>query len=282
MSEKKRDLAIRRILVALDASAHSLAALEAAVELAASFQAELLGLFVEDVNLLRLTELPFTQEIGLFSTTRRRLEVVQLERQLRAQAGRVRQRLTLIAERQHVPWTFRVVRGGIATELLQAASETDLIILGRTGSSLSGEHRLGSTARTILTRAPRLTMILQHGVQLGSPVIVVYDGSATAQKALTVAMNLDQEKNGHLVILALADDPDTAHRLSQQVETQLQAEDLTAHYRWLATTRLSHLNHVVQLERGGVLVLPADIANLQGERLLALVSEITCPVLLVR
>ena len=53
MNEQEHALIIRRILVALDTSKHSLAALEAADELAAWLKAELFGLFVEDINLLR-------------------------------------------------------------------------------------------------------------------------------------------------------------------------------------------------------------------------------------
>ena len=66
MTERPVSL-VRRILVAVDASHHSIAALEAAVELATRFQAELLGLYVEDINLLRLAQLPFGREVGTFS-----------------------------------------------------------------------------------------------------------------------------------------------------------------------------------------------------------------------
>ena len=59
-AETTADHTPRRILVALDASAHSHAALAAAVALAARLHAEIEGLFVEDINLLRLAELPFT------------------------------------------------------------------------------------------------------------------------------------------------------------------------------------------------------------------------------
>lgn len=282
MSEEDRDLIIQRILVALDASPHSLAALEAAAELAARLKAELLGLFVEDVTLLRLTELPFSQEIGLFSTTRRQLGSAQLERQFRAQAGRMRQRLARIAGREQIPWSFRVVRGVIASELLQAALEADLLILGRTGGSLTKRRRLGSTARAILTQAPHLTLILQHGTRLGLPVVVVYDGSVAAQRALAVAAYLVQEQNSYLRVLTLARGSDEAHHLAQQVDTWLQAQDLTAHYRWLDSARLSRLAHLVQLEQGGVLILPAETPNLQGEVLLDLLDEVDCPILLVR
>jgi len=53
MSEQYDEPTIRRILVALDASRYSLAALEAAIELAAGLEAELQGIFVEDVSELR-------------------------------------------------------------------------------------------------------------------------------------------------------------------------------------------------------------------------------------
>ena len=82
-----------RIVVALDASPHSLAALRAAAQLAATIQAELYGLFVEDSDLLRLCDLPFCQEIGSFSATVRRLDSRSVERTLRVRAGHV-QRLS--------------------------------------------------------------------------------------------------------------------------------------------------------------------------------------------
>ena len=65
MSE--RGPSIRRILVALDASPSSLVALEEAAKLAAVWDAELAGVFVEDSELLRMAQLPFMQTVGSFS-----------------------------------------------------------------------------------------------------------------------------------------------------------------------------------------------------------------------
>ncbi|MGD8821809.1 MAG: universal stress protein, partial [Anaerolineales bacterium] len=63
MPEDKNPTRVERILVAVDASSHSRAALEAAAELAASLEVELVGIFVEDINLMRLAELPIAVEI---------------------------------------------------------------------------------------------------------------------------------------------------------------------------------------------------------------------------
>jgi len=279
---EERELMIQRILVALDASPHSLAALEAAVELAGRFRAELLGLFVEDVNLLRLAELPFAQEIGFFSATRRKLDTQRMERQFRGQAARIRRALELIAERTQVDWSFRVARGVIASELLTAASEVDLIILGRGGWSLTQRRRLGSTARAILSETPCLALILRQGTYLELPMLVVYDGSPLAQKGLATAAALVQGEDGDLTVLVLADEPDMAHRLQRQAAEWLQGRGVNVRYRPLTKLSVPRLAHIVRTEGRGTLVLPARSALLQDEVLLALLDEVEMPVLLVR
>ena len=54
---------IKRIIVALDASAHSQAAMDAAASIAELLEAELIGVFVEDINLVRVAQLPFVREV---------------------------------------------------------------------------------------------------------------------------------------------------------------------------------------------------------------------------
>ena len=119
---------IRRVIVGLDPAAQSRALLEAAVELAGQMQAEILGLFVENQDLLHFAGLPFAREVGFESATRRALDIESMERSLRALAREARQALESAAEGTQVQWSFRVVRGAPAAELLAAAEESDLVI----------------------------------------------------------------------------------------------------------------------------------------------------------
>ncbi|RMF77434.1 MAG: universal stress protein, partial [Nitrospirae bacterium] len=96
--------AFRRIVVAVDASADSLAAVRAAARLAEALSAELHGLFVEDANLVRLARLPFAREVRL-SAAPRRLEAAALERELRALAAQARQAFEEEARRCRVAAT---------------------------------------------------------------------------------------------------------------------------------------------------------------------------------
>lgn len=63
------ELVVRRVLVALDASPVSPEAAQAAAELAAQMQAQIEGLFVEDVTLLDLATLSFTAPVAVRTPT---------------------------------------------------------------------------------------------------------------------------------------------------------------------------------------------------------------------
>ncbi len=282
MSEEVRELVIRRILVGLDASRHSLAALEAAVDLAARMEAELVGLFVEDINLLRLAELPFAREVGGFSATRRRLDSRQMERQLQVQAERARRALEAYARRVQVHWSFRVTRGGVALELLSAATEADLVILGRAGHFASGTGRLGSTARGVVAGATCPALVITQGRQLRLPVLAVFDGSPLAWKTLSVAAGLVREEDRHLAIFVLAEGRQEGQELKRKVAAWLCERELVARYRLLARPSLARLVESIEREGCGTLVLPASSLYLEDAELLMLLDELELPVLLVR
>ena len=283
MSKERQALTIKRILVALDASPHSLAALEAAVDLAARFEAELSGLFVEDENLLRLAELPFVSEIGIFTATRRRIDGEELERQIRVQSRRVRRVFTLTTERAHVKWSFRVTRGTVLAEVLSAAAEADVLVLGQAGWSLLQRGRLGSTVRGILPEQFGLALILKEGTCLGDPLAVVYDGSPSAERALLAAdaLRRQPDKDQALLVLLLAEESQRAQTLRSQAVSRLKDRNTIARYRSLTSANVLWLADILQAEGCGMLALPARSSALQDSILVALLEHLDLPVLLV-
>lgn len=119
---------IRRIIVELESAPRSRAKLEVAAKLAAQMEAELVGMFVEDINLLHFAGMPFAREVCLASATRRPLDVEGMERSLRALASEAQRTLAMVAGRIPVRWSFRVARGTAGAELLAAATHADLVI----------------------------------------------------------------------------------------------------------------------------------------------------------
>jgi nucleotide-binding universal stress UspA family protein len=281
MNEHEREPMIRRILVALDASRHSLAALEAASELADALQAELVGIFVEDVNLLSLAGLPFAHEVRYLSDVARPLDSPSMERELRIQAEQARQTLAGVAERRQLRWSFRVVRGQVTAELLTAAQEADLLALGRASWASTRRVRLGATAREVAAQALQPVLLLQQGHTICQPVQLVYDGSPAARRALAAAARIASMTGGQLTVMVIADAPDVAQRLEEEIDGRLQAQQIKGHYRQLVNPSAAGLAHALSTA-GGTLIISAHSPLLEGEGLPTLLDAIDCSVFLVR
>ena len=281
MDKKEHDLTIRRILVALDASTHSLAALDAAAELAASLGAELLGIFVEDENLVHLAGLPFSHELRSSSATSQPMNSEAMEQQLHLQAAQARWALEKAAKRVDAQWSFRTIRGQVTPSVLSAALDADLVVMGRVSRPLHSRNRLGSTARAT-SKINRSVLLMQQGSDLSYPVLVTYDGSQAALQALEAAAKLARLSGDKLNILLLTKEYDQAKPLQDGLATWLDERDLLAEFHWIPGASVEKLTEMVQLADDCVLVLGGDNPLSEADAIQELLDKTDCPVMLVR
>ncbi|MCA9971839.1 MAG: universal stress protein [Anaerolineales bacterium] len=272
---------IRRILVAVDASAASVAALEAAVSLASDLDAELVGLFVEDVNLVRLAELPAAQQVRLISARAQPLDRDHVAQTLRGQAARARRALQAAADEADVPTEFHVVRGQVTAAVLAAAAEADLVILGRRARPLTRRHRLGSTARAALTAVPRSLMLVRPRPISQRPVLVTFDGSPLSWRALRKAAALAQATH-RLQVLLITEVPAQAAKWQAEVADWLEARTQQASYRQLPRATLAQLVTAVQRAKGDVLIIGSERLPVPAETAVRLLAVLDCSLMLIR
>ena len=192
---------VRRILVGLDASRQSRLALDAAARLAEWHGAELQGIYVEDINLIRLASLPVGREIGPTSPSPHPIDSGRLTRRLSSSAAEAEHWLAETAARSKVRWTFRVERGDVASVISQAAGDADIVALGRASTGTSGPGRLGSTARTLAVRQSQSVIVIQAPLTAGQTVVALFDGSAASARALTTSARLSERLDARLVVL---------------------------------------------------------------------------------
>ena len=121
MAPQPEEVIVRRI-IACFAPGHP-SAPKAVAQAAREMRAELLGLFIEDAELLRFAALPFAAEVGFASAAVRSLEPGAIERALRAQAHGLRQALADALEPETHPWSFRVARASPASAIQAALAE---------------------------------------------------------------------------------------------------------------------------------------------------------------
>lgn len=271
---------LRRVVVALDASPHSLAALQAAVDLAAARRLELVALFVEDVRLLQATALPFTREVGAFSGRLRPLDSAQTERRLRDMASRVQALVSAAAARAEVPWSFRVRRGDVAAEILASAEAGDLLSLGAAGWSPMRTRALGETAGRLLRLGSGPMLLARHGNRLTSPLLVLLEGAGWRQ-TLEVAVALAGEGTGAMV-LAVAPGSAQAAREAEARAFLAERGLGSTPVRLLAGSGPAALRAVVRREHAGALLAPALAGAFRGEAGERLLATFDVPVILFR
>lgn len=278
MSVPATEFAIRRILVALDASPHSLAALDMAADLAARMEVELAGLFVEDIDLLRTAESPAAREIAYPAASRHPLSRSIMERQFRAQSEQIRKTLVATAYRAHVPWSFRIVRGHVTAALRAAVGEHDIIAMGRVGWSHGRALRIGSTARALATSSLPLLFISQRAALANLRPLVYYDGSAGSKEALLVAARLAAGGAKGITVLVPAADLENKRA---EIQDLLRGRPLDVRSRGIDLDYKASLARVVR-EEGDVLLVLASRQLLKApEGFEDLLRHLEAPLLLL-
>ena len=189
-----------RIVVAVDASAASLLALELAADLAAALGTRLAGLYVEEEELLHVAGLPFGRLVRAQSGELAPFTADELERQWRAMAAEARAALTRAAQARHIASSFEVVRGRAAQVMAEAARGARLASLGSSGARGA---RIGSVARAALAATDASLLLVPPRRRAGVRWLAVLDTPGTAPAVLAMAAALGEAGAASAPLLAL-------------------------------------------------------------------------------
>lgn len=196
----KANVVSRRIVVGLDTSFMAREALALAARVAASVDADLNGIFVEDENLLALSALPFAREITMAGAVTQMSETEML-RALQAQAQIARRILERAATEAHIGYHFAIARGHRLAALAHHASADDTLVIRAHDAS---QRDVGRTIRAA-TREMRADVLLAaRGVAVatafaapdlraaqmalpGRPLLAVDEGSSLGEACVGFA-----------------------------------------------------------------------------------------------
>ncbi len=276
---------VRRILVAFDPMMPETALLEAAVEFARLVEAEVEGLFVEDIELTRLAELPFVHELSLPAGTLKPLDIAAIERDWRALAANMRQALEAHARKSGVPVSFRVVRGRMDVEVGAAAESVDLVILSRAGSAVTRHVRLQPRTGPAARESPRPVLLLPGLIAEIDRIFVLYDDAEASKSALGVAARLESRLRAagnvlQVTALCLGETKAAAERAAAGAREISKAAGIAVEFRLIVGR--AELSAALRGEENLLLVLPASLAWPAGDELETLAADWQGSILLVR
>jgi hypothetical protein len=233
--------------------------------LAAETPAKILGLFIEDIELLGLADLPVVREYCRLTQVERQLNSADLQRQLRIQARSARQALAAIAGRMGFSWSFRTVRGSLSSLLPHAAQDMDVMLLGAARRTLPFASHLSPTTRP-------------H--PLDQPVSIIFDGSQAAQRALAVASRIPRAGVQSLNVFLMAANADELTSLRAQ--SRALAGPITLRLHEHVNPDFNEILAAVRSERTGILVLGMNEQLISPESVDLLRKRLGCPAVLVK
>jgi len=249
----------RRIVVTLDSGDIDTAELDRLIHLARRLDAELEGVFVEDSDLLRLSELAFVHEFRPISQRSERFESVRMQQELRVVARRAQRTLAAYTEHRGVRWSFRIWRGSMEREML-GALQADVLALPRLGV-------------VFMPSAPR---------RQRETITACFDGSESSSGVLKTAADLAADSLGATLRVLLFG------ALEQQAGLRREAEEILSQYHGavvysgLKEAGLAALLRALQESGSSVLVMQRDNRLLRNTSLRDYLGQLNCPLILVR
>ena len=126
-----------RVVVTANLECYLPPAIELAIAIARSNNSGLHGLFIEDLDLLRVAGLPFSSEISLASGQARVLDSQQVTLGFNARSRHFRRSLLRQAEKSSLPWSYSKARGGKLSKALEESINAEFLVIGQSRGTLN-------------------------------------------------------------------------------------------------------------------------------------------------
>jgi hypothetical protein len=211
----------RRVLLAVDPSGVSPAALDLALSMARQLGADLAGMLIEDAALLRAATLPSASEIAFGSGEERPLDRERLERQLRTRAAHLTELLATRARAYGVRSSLYSVRGPnphvAATELRLS----DIMVLSRAARApWAGLSAIASALLLYVNDADRrrAEALLSALMRDGDPLLAGNRWESVAWRSRDHALETLRARRLSAVLVSALDNPEFASLLPELLD----------------------------------------------------------------
>ena len=224
---------IKNVLVPLDGSEHSKAALDYAVWITQKFDGMLLGQHIIDTISLEGT---FFHDISGSLGFEPYLDFSSKMREILDERGKmILDDFAERCEKEHLSYKTFLDMGLIANEICERAKVADLVVIGHRGVNEEfSTGLLGSTAETITRKCPRPIFVSTKEFAAIERPLLAYDGSQRASSAMESAAEFCARLKLPLSVLTIAKEEAVARNNLQQAKGYLASYAIEVSYE---TTR---------------------------------------------
>ena len=199
---------LKSILIGVDGSPSSTAAVELGIQWAKRFNALLVGLGIVDDTTI------YTPEAETLGADYHNWE--RDEQLIKEARHKVKQLLASFAERcaeSHISFNVLQDAGLPYEEILRESQRYDLVLVGHeTHFRFGTENQPDDTLWKVLRKGPRPVVVAPHKLEPGSSVVVAYNGSHQADCALMAFQSSALDFGEEVCVLSADDDREEATR----------------------------------------------------------------------
>ena len=272
-----------RVVVALDVASLRSPALEIAAGFAASSGSELVGLFVEDVNLLHLSGLSVSRQVSLRTMRAQSIDAQEMDRQLRRSARDAEARLAALAKRLQLRWRFNVVRGEWSREVAAASQASDLLVMSEDAEVADLRRRAVGLSRVSRDIANVASVFVGRRARLGpGGVLALIEAAGCNEAVIERATSLALAQAVPLVVYVVAGSQEEIASIRRQCARALAGEQQLNVIRW-SDFDMPNLCEQINAVRPRLVVLCSDSDDQRVEaRVARFAAQLDAPVVLLR
>jgi nucleotide-binding universal stress UspA family protein len=226
---RKEGLMIKSLLLPVDSSIYTKSALEHALELATAYEAHITGLYVFDVRYLYLP--PYLDSSYAFEDTLPSVGAAEVMDKLQAKSGRLLDDFRGAVETSGVKGEIRTEQGVPGQTIAEIGGTHDLIVMGKRGEHARwGRELLGLTTESVVRRSDTPVLLAEKESRPLNKMLVMYDGSHPANRALKIAANIAAHVVAGITIFTANDDLKEGARVRDEAIRYLEAQALNVDF----------------------------------------------------
>ncbi len=229
---KETDTMIKSILIPTDGSINSKISLDYGIYLASLFDAEITGLNVIDIRAL---EGPFLSDIsGSLGFSPFQNYLPKFQQTLEERGDVILEDFKSYCSEKGLTPKIKRLTGIIPNIIAEEAKRVDLVIIAQ-----RGEHEkwstglLGSTTESVVRKSPRPVLVTPNNFRTFENVLIAYDGSIEANRALKTACEIFTTIKSRLKVVFVTEDEERSGELKSEVEEFIGPYHIDIGIEWL-------------------------------------------------
>jgi len=220
---------IKSLLVPVDSSAHSQAALNHALALGKLYKARVTGLYVLDIRYLEMP--PYLDYSYTFEAVPPTLVSLDVMEKFRVKSERILNDLREAVDGAGLAVETRTEEGVPSQVIADIGDSHDLIVMGKRGEHAKwGRDLLGSTSEQVTRRSATPVLLAEAEYRPLEKALVLFDGSHPANRALKLGADVASHTGMALKVVTADDDMSQGEFSQEEAKAYLEPLGLTTAY----------------------------------------------------